>query len=310
MKTCVETILLFGMAVAITACASRTLRSHQVVCSQTPSGSYASVDQVSSEEWLGLLMDEDQHRMDCSGHSMVPTELPLRCVKAAPYGAARNLPIRADELNMTNLSNGFGLLWLPVEEFSNGDRTLLVALVHTSKQALSVVGIGAVRLPAQQTRLELQAVRGEELLFARGAECASREDAGRCDRRLKLLLLHEGRFVPLELRDADNRCHGEAVVDLARSQELRVKSGWTRRFDLISTYEVTDDGLVINEQLVAMDRPPDGNEDTARLFRKSDARRVLEFTGAYFIYTRESLWTGMREVRGDLQINESQSIAR
>jgi hypothetical protein len=255
-------------------------------------------------------MDEDQHRMDCSGHSMVPTELPLRCAKAAPYGAARNLPIRADELNITNVSDGFGLLWLPVEEFSNGDRTLLVALVHTSKQALSVVGIGAVRLPAQQTRLELEAVREEELLFARGAECASREGAGRCDRKLKLLLLHEGRFVPLEMRDADDRCHGEAVVDLARSQEVRLKSGWTRRFDLISTYDATDDGLVIHEQLVAMDRPPDGNEDTARLFRKSDARRVLEFTGTHFIYTRESLWTGMREVRGDLQINKSQSIAR
>jgi hypothetical protein len=268
------------------------------------------VDQVPSEEWLGLLIDEDQHRKDCSGHSLEPAELPLRCAKAAPYGSARNLPIRTDELNMTSLSDGFGLLWLPVEEFSNGDRTLLVALVHTSKQALSVLSVGAVRLPAQQTRLELQVVREEELLFARGAECAWGEDAGRCDRKLKLLLSHEGRFVPLEMRDADNRCHGEAVVDLARFQEVRLKSGWSRRFDLISTYEVTDDGLVINEQLVAMDRPPDGDEDTARLFRKSDARRVLEFTGAYFIYTQESLWTGMREVRGDLQINKSQSIAR
>lgn len=112
------------------------------------------------------------------------------------------------------------------------------------------------------------------------------------------------------MRDADNRCHGETVVDLARSQEIRLTSGWTRRFDLISTYEVTDDGLVVNEQLVAMDRPPDGNEDTARLFRKSDVRRVLEFTGAYFIYAQESLWTGMREVRGDLQINKNQSISR
>jgi hypothetical protein len=255
-------------------------------------------------------VDEDQHRKDCSGQSLEPIELPLRCATAAPIGRARNLPIRANELNTANLSDGFGLLWLPVEEFSNGDRTLLVALVHTSKQALSVVGIGAVRLPGQQTRLELQRVREEELLFAQGAECASGEDAGRCNRKLKLLLLHEGRFVPLEMRDVDNRCHGEALVDLARSQEVRLKSGWTRRFDLISTYEVTDDGLVINEQLVAMDRPTDGNEDTARLFRKSDVRRVLEFTGAYFIYTQESLWTGMREVRGDLQINKSQSIPR
>ena len=294
---------------AIAACSTNTLGSRRVICSQSPSQSYTSVDQVPSGEWVELLFDGEQRGQDCTGRSFEPAELPLRCAKAARPGTARELPIRADQLSIEPLPDGFGLLWLPVEEFSNGDQTLLVALVHTSKRANSVLGIGTVRLPPEQTQVELQAVRGEDLLFAQGAECGPGVDSGKCDRNLKLLLLHDGRFVPLEMRDADNECHGEAAIDLARSQQVRLKSGWIRRFELVSTYEITDDGLLVNEQLAANDLPPDGNDDNPRLFRKSDARRLLEFTGAYFIYRQDSLWRGMREVRGDLQTNKSQSYA-
>ena len=147
-------------------------------------------------------------------------------------------------------------------------------------------------------------MKGEELLFASGAGCGSGKDSKKCERTLKILLLHQGRFVPLELRDQDNSCHGETQVALAKSQEVRLKTGWVRRFELTSTYEATNDGLVINERLVAMDRPPNGDEDNSRLFRSSDAMRDLLFTGAFFVYQRVSLWDGMREVRGGLQTSE------
>lgn len=294
---------------AIAACSTNTLGSRQVICSQSPSRTYASVDQVPSAEWIELLFHAEQRGQDCTGRSFEPVELPLRCAKAARPGTARELPIRTDELSIDALPDGFGLLSIPVEEFSNGDRTLLVALVHSSKRANSVLGMGTVRLAPEQTRVELQAVRGEDLLFAQGAECGPGVDSGKCDRELKLLLLHDGRFVPLEMRDADNQCHGEAAISLARSQQVRLKSGSIRRFELVSTYEITDEGLLVNEQLTANDLPPDGNEDNPRLFRKSDARRELEFTGAYFIYRQDSLWTGMREVRGDLQTDKSRSYA-
>jgi hypothetical protein len=302
-------VLGFGL-LAMSACSSSRFGSREVICSQSPSRTYASVDQVPSAEWIDLLFHAEQGDKDCTGQSFEPTALPLRCAKAARPGVPRDLPIRADELSIEPLADGFGLLWLPVEEFSNGDRTLLVALVHTAKRALSVLGIGTVRLPPEQTRVELQRVRDDELLFAQGAECGPGVDSGKCDRTLKLLLLHDGRFVPLELRDANNKCHGDAAISLARSQQVRMKSGWIRRFELVSTYEIIDDGLLVNEQLAANDLPPNGNAENARLFRKSDAKRILEFTGAYFIYTRESLWTGMREVRGDLQPNKSQSFSQ
>jgi len=308
-KVSTEIVLLACGLLAIAGCSSNTLGSRPVVCSQSPSRTYASVDQVPLGEWIDLLFHAEQRGQDCTGRSFEPTELPLRCAKAARPGTARDIPIRPDELSVDPLPDGFGLLSIPVEEFSNGDRTLLVALVHTSKRANSVLGIGTVRLPPEQTQVELQTVRGEDLLFAQGAECEPGVESGKCDRSLKLLLLHDGRFVPLEMRDANNQCHGEAEISLARAQQVRLKSGWIRRFELVSTYEITDEGLLVNEQLAANDLPPDGNEDNPRLFRKSDARRELEFTGAYFVYTKDSLWAGMREVRGDLQTEKSQSDA-
>jgi len=303
-------VLLSLGLLAFAGCSRNALGSRQVICSQSPSRTYTSADQVPASEWVDLLFDQEQRGRDCTGRSFEPAELPLRCAKAARPGVARNLPIRADELSVEPLSGGFGLVWLPVEEYGNGDRTLLVALVHGSKRALSVLGIGTVRLPPEHVRAEMQTVRGEELLFAQGADCERGGiDSGKCDRRLELLLLHDGRFVPLEMRDADNRCQGGAGIDLARSQQVRLKSGWIRRFELVSTYEITDDGLLVNEQLAANDLPPDGNANNPRLFRKSDSMRVLEFTGAYFIYSQESLWTGMREVRGDLQTGKSETFA-
>lgn len=202
---------------------------------------------------------------------------------------------------MQPLNDGLGLVTLPVETYTNGDHTLLVALVHASKRSVSVLGIGTVRIPPEQTAVSLTRVRGEDLLLAQGTECAAGASAGQCDQTMKILMLYDGRFVPLEMRDADAMCHGEAAVSLFRSQELKLSSGWVRRFELVSTYEVTEDGLLVNEQLAATDRPPNGDEGNARSFRNSDARRMLEFSGAYFVYDRESLWTGMREVRGDLQ---------
>lgn len=301
MTRLIATALLMGGALIAGSCAGNSLGSHQAICTQAPWSSDATAEQVPIEEWLRLVVDDEQQRVDCTGKPFEPAELPLRCATAARPGTPSNLPIRTDRAKVRALPGGFGLFWVPVEEFTNGDRTLLVALVHTSKRALSVAGIGAVRLPPEQANMELQALKGEELLFASGAGCVPGGASKKCERTLKLMLLHQGRFTPLELRDQDNSCHGETQVALTKSQEVRLETGWIRRFELTSTYEVTNDGLVVNEQLVALDRLANGDEDNSRLFRSSDATRDLNFSGAYFVYQKESLWDGMREVRGDVR---------
>jgi hypothetical protein len=292
------------------SCAGNTLGSYQAICTQPPWASDATAEQVPIGEWLRLVVDDEQQRADCTGKPLELAELPLRCAIAARPGTPRNLPLRTDDAKIRSLPGGFGLFWIPFEGFTNGDHSLLVALVHTSKRALSVVGIGTVRLPPEQTDMDLQAMKGEDVLFASGAGCVPGEGSKKCERTLKPQLLHQGRFMPLELRAQDNSCHGETYVALTKSQEIRLETGWVRRFELTSTYELTNDSLVVNEQLVAMDRPPSGDETNSRLFRSSDARRDLEFTGAYFVYQQQSLWDGMRELRGDVRPGASKGTGR
>ncbi|MEM7434994.1 MAG: hypothetical protein AAF436_07565 [Myxococcota bacterium] len=299
-------------ALLATGCSRSTIDGRKVLCSQSASMKFERVEQVPRDEWLRLIVgkpgqgDAGQGE-DCTGHAFEPSVLPLRCVSKARTGGVKDLSLEVESLEVRVLSDAFALVSLPVEEFSNGDVTLLVALVHASRRSVSVVAIGSLQLHPAQVQLELQPMGGEELLFAEGAECSTGSQESKCDTQLKMMLLHQGRFVPLELRDSDNRCMGEAEISLFRSQDVRLKSGWRRTFELVSTYDVQDDGVVVNEQLVAMDRPPDGNPDNAREFRRSDAIRELKFSGAYFTYERESLWDGMREVRGDLQTNKTQS---
>ncbi|MEM7137473.1 MAG: hypothetical protein AAF500_12875 [Myxococcota bacterium] len=305
-------VLMISSALLAAGCSRSTIDGRKVLCSQSASMKFERVEQVPRDEWLRLIVgkagqgDAGQGE-DCTGHAFEPSVLPLRCISRARTGGVKDLPLQAEALEVRALSDTFALVSLPVEEFSNGDMTLLVALVHASRRSVSVVAIGSLQLHAAQLELELRPMGGEELLFARGSECAAGSQESKCDTQLKMLMLYQGRFVPLELRNSDNRCTGEAEISLFRSQDVRLKSRWRRTFELVSTYDVQDEGIVVNEQLVAMDRPPDGNPENAREFRRSDAIRELKFNGAYFTYERESLWDGMREVRGDLQTNKTQS---
>jgi hypothetical protein len=265
------------------------------------------VNQVPIDEWTRLLLDTRQEYQDCTGARLVVGELPQRCAVDAPSPTAYTPPLDTNDVIVSPLSGGFGLIWIPVNAYANDDRSGLVALVHTSKRALSAVGLGVVRLPANEIELELVPIRGDDVLLAQGAACSNREESSKCSKVLKTLLLHEGRFVPLELRNTDNRCTGAAEIDLAKSQDLRLKTGGVRRFELTSTYKIRDSGLLVSEQLVATDMTSAANADGARVFRRSDATRMLEFTGAYFVYDRESLWEGMRQIRGDLQPTTGQT---
>jgi len=285
----------------MTACDRGSLGKYEALCSQPPAEAYESVSQVPVDEWMRLLLDTRDEYKDCSGARLVVGELPQRCGVDAPSGRVYTRPLNTDDVIFRPLTGELGLIWIPVNAYANDDRSGLVALVHASKRALSSVGLGVARLPANDVEIELVPIRGDDILLAQGSACPGGGESSQCSTVLKTLLLHEGRFVPLELRNTGNRCTGAAEIDLAKSQDIRLKTGGVRRFELTSTYVIRDNGLLVNEQLVATDLTSAAKTDGARVFRRSDATRMFEFTGAYFVYDRESLWEGMRQIRGDLQ---------
>lgn len=295
-----QALLFLAALLTLTSCAKSTLGDYQPICANAPSADYASAEQVPNEEWVSLLLSEERARRDCTGHALAPVELPLRCGAPAQPEPARALRPEAERVTVHEASGDFALVWLPVDELRDGHKVGLVGFVHVAEKALSLVGIGTIELPAEQVSLRLRQVGSDELLFAEGKACPGRGPAGSCERTLELFLLHDGRFVPLEVRDRHSQCTGAAEVPLALAQDMRLDNGTIRRFDLTATFSVVDDGLLVTEQLVTTDRAANSSEENARVFRKSDGSRTLQFTGAYFVSDRESLWSGMREARGTL----------
>ena len=295
-----QALLFFGASLTLTSCTKSTLGGHQPVCANAPAERYASAEQVPNDEWVSLLLSEDTARRDCTGHAIAPIELPLRCGVAAQADHPRALRSGPNSVVVHEAPGDFALIWLPVDEYRNGHKAGLVGLVHVAEKALSLVGVGTIVLPAARVSFELRRVGSDELLFAEGTACPGRGPKGSCERTLVLLLLHDGRFVPLELRDGNNQCTGPAEVPLALAQDMRLDKGTIRRFELTATYSMVDEGLLVTEQLVTTDRATNSSEENARVFRKSDGTRTLQFNGAYFISDHQSLWSGMREARGTL----------
>ena len=293
-------IIAFVGALTVGACAKNPLGSYDAVCSESPHSADADVEAVPVDDWIRLVLDDGKRRTDCTGKSLAPPRLPSHCPVAPRPEKSEPIALGPSQTRTKSLPGGFGLFWTPVEQLGSGDQTLLVALVHTNKRALSAVGIGTVELPPESVDVELRALRGRDLLFVSGERCRKRASSSACERVLKVLLLHQGRFSPVELRDFSNECRGALELALSKTDEVRLPSGAVRRFRLTSTYQTVKNTLVVQEALVASDRPRDGDEDSSRLFRSADLTRRFGFSGSYFVYDRESLWEGMREVHGDL----------
>lgn len=299
MNRAIYTLLALSAAFALGSCGDKALRSRPIVCAEPTPPSYAS-GYVSRADWIDLLLEEPNREKDCSGKWIAPADLPSRCPPSERTERFHSLAQPEEHVYVKSINDGFALVWTPTQEFEDGEAGGPVGLVHVSPKTFSVVALGNLRLPKDEVRLEMQVIRGEEVVFATGTRCAKGADPPRCDTELRLLLSHEGRLVPLELRDSENRCVGATELGLKRVHNVRLSNGWTRSFQLTTSYEIDGADLNAREQLIANDRPPGGDESQQRLFRRSEAKRNLGFTGAYFIYDEPSLWTSMRVTRGEL----------
>ena len=85
------------------------------------------------------------------------------------------------------------MIWIPVEAYPDDVAAGMVALVHASKRALSVVGLGMVRLPASAIKLELASMHGEDVLFAQGTACETQ--SAECSKVAKALVIESEFFI-------------------------------------------------------------------------------------------------------------------
>ena len=270
------------------------------VCRAHAPTSYSASGHVSGSDWIQVLLSDQTEEKDCSGEWLELPRLPDRCPLPKMSPRTKPAPSAAENVVVREHGDGFVLVWAPTQKFDNGDGGGVVGLVHLSKKDFSVVAIGMLRLPLGGVGLKMAKVQGEELLLAHGSNCSEGQAARACEHVLEVLVLDRGRFRPVEMRDRENRCLGGTQLDLRRVEMIKLDRGWVRQFALNASYEVSDGGLEVQEQLVVTDFPKGGDEGQGRLFRRSQGRRKLEFTGAYFISSEPSLWSKTRPTRGEL----------
>ena len=270
------------------------------VCRAKTPPSYHQSGHVSPRDWIAVLHSDETDEKDCTGRWVELDQLPERC--PSPAESARWKPNRSatNDVVVRQHGDGFVLVWTPTQRFDNGDLGGPVALVHLGESDFSVMAIGVLRLPPGQVKLEIVDMQGETLLLAEGTNCLSVESVDPCARIMTAMILDQGRWRSIELRDQGQRCIGAASVSLERVDLKKLQSGWTRRFVLTSPYELLPNGVLLREQLVVTDVPSSGDMAQGEVFRRAQGRRMLEFMGAYFVENAGSVWARMRPSDADL----------
>lgn len=297
----------FGFCIALTvfvlllgSCRDQALDSREVVCVATPPDGYVTLRRVLAAEWVDVLVDAPGYDKDCSGQWVAPADLPARCPPPEGEQRAKPLSRRENYVVARSQNESFALVWTPVQRYGDGEVGGPVGLVHMSPERFSVVALGNLRLPPNRVALRVEVVAGEEVLFAEGSHCEEAGHSGQCDTELRLMLIQGPNIVPLELRDSGNRCVGPTELGLRRVHSQKLPNGWVRDFVLVTDVDVGVDEVIARESLVATDYPPDRNESRAQVYRRSEAKRTLDFNGAYFESDRPTLWTHMRATKGEL----------
>ena len=280
------------------SCVKNTLGSRKALCVQRLSLPVESVEDVSNDEWVELVLSDLDKHYDCTGQPLRFAATPSTCEKSGGMGVPRFVPLRNDDVVARDQSTNFGFVWIPMQRFNNGDFGGPVTFVQTSR-SLTVIGIGMLALPKDHVSLKMHTIRGKELLFAEGARCEG--DSKKCDRVIRLLRLDRGHFVPIRTRDNVNDCQMDSDLDLYKAKDIRLRDGRVRRFELTTTYEIVPEGLEVHEQMVVTDRRFGASIARARQFRTSDATRLLEFNGTSFTSREDSLWTRTMATHGDVR---------
>lgn len=252
-----------------------------------------------AEAWYRFLVDRglDGAPTDCTG-------TPVRwrdasCMEARERG--RQLPVapfRARDLVTSRVSDKERLVWVVTQRFSNGDGLGPVALVREGGDAPEVIVAGSLRARTRRARLALVDIGGERFLTAEGEACA-REDPSECLRSTVLLAERRQRFVPVSLRGRSGSCVGPAEFHLTRLKVIALSSGWSRRFELISTLTFEKDRILVQENVRVSDFDPSKPGTPPRIDRQVDDQRVVRSQNGRLVVSARSLWSRVLDQEGD-----------
>ena len=187
-------------------------------------------------------------------------------------------------------------IWVITHRFEDGDGFGPVVVTDRNAEGVGVRAIGSLRMPVERARLRLRETGGRHIVVADGERCpdedddddepdqgdsapgaeAPQDEEPTCQRYARILPMVGSELSTPELRNAiDNHCIGPAQVWLAREEKVALETGWERTFRLAASLEYRAGAIIVHEQVTMEDSDPRDPGRPARLFRTTDADRVI-----------------------------------
>jgi hypothetical protein len=295
-------LLVFGLFAAQACGGPETPEDPPPVCyASHPIPDGGMMRNLDTDQWADLVVrsyhEGTQSSQDCVGNNVTwhPTDRACDVHEDEDEEAPQAVPI-TEESVIVGRSDTVARkpVWVITHHFADGDGFGPVAVTERNSEGVAVRAIGMLRLPIERARLRLRTTGGQEILVADGERCppededrddqpqnvppeegAEEEEAPTCIRYARLMPLVGDQLLSPELRTESGQCLGPAQVYLARESMVGLENGWQRKFKLAASMEFVGPTITIHEQVVAEDSDPRDPGRPARLFRTTDADRVI-----------------------------------
>lgn len=259
------------------------------------------VRNLRSEEWADLVVrsyrEGQQSTQDCVGNNITWRATDRACDVHEPDDepAPTAVEITSESVIVGRSDSAMRRpVWVITHHFQDGDGFGPVVVTDRTEDGVAVRAMGTLRMPLERARLRLRTTGGQEIVVADGERCPpedeeSDEDATpanaqqegepeeepTCIRYARLMPVVGDQIMQPELRDREGHCIGPAQVWLQREGTRALENGWERTFKLAASMEYRGGAVIIHEQVTAEDSDPRDPGRPARLFRTSDADRVI-----------------------------------
>jgi len=199
-----------------------------------------------------------------------------------------------EDLVLQTVDANLRLVWVITRRFSNGEGLGPIGLVERTEEGFVVRALGSLRAYPRQAELRLERAGDVTVLFAEGEAC-TRELEPVCRRMVRVLPLRQGRFFAEGVVSSAGTCLGPTWFPLSRVQRLSLPNGLHHKVEFTSSLSVKAEGIVVDEQVMMYELDPRQPSLPPRLYRTSQAQRLLKVQQSRLEGTEPSLWIRMLE---------------
>jgi hypothetical protein len=270
----------------------------------TPDNEEVTRKQLAPEAWFGALLPDYQvatksvtHPVrDCTGRELTSPEQDEGCLEGEFSGTSTPVEeLTLEHITLASASDDRMLVWFVTETFDNGEGRGPLSIIEWTRTGIAVRAVGAIRSSASGSALRLERVGEIDVLVAEGQACDPRQPQ-ECWPVIRLFPILGGRLGEQTILTDDGQCLSPARFDKLRSVDLESSQpGWLRHFELTTSLQFSDAGILVTESVTVSERESSQSLDAAQPYRTADETRLISVDDRGLTTYLPSLWTRILE---------------